>query len=600
MSQGPLSESNSPLSADQAHRLNAALADLDARQRAWLQGYLAGLDAQAPGSEASAASSASSPGEPLTVLFGSQTGNAEGVAEQAAARARERGLEVELKDMASFGKQDLKRATRLMAVVSTQGDGDPPDGALGFYELLAGRKAPRLGEDHHFAVLGLGDASYEYFCESGKVLDSRLESLGAQRLCARVDADVDYEDTASQWIESTLAAFAELAGASAPTDGGGAASAERAAATYSRSHPFQAEVLEVQPLNTEDSDKQTLHVELSLEESGLEYLPGDAVGIVPQNDPDYVDELLAALRLDGEAPLEEGRRLRDALLRDFEITTLTRPFLNQWAEISDDAELRRLLDEESRDELRDWLQGRHIIDVLERFPVEGVEAESFIRALRKLPPRLYSIASSQAAAPDEVHLTVGVVRYETHGRARNGVATTYLADRVKPGDQVPIYIDHNKHFKLPDDDSAPVVMIGPGTGVAPFRAFLQEREARDASGDNWLFFGDRRRRSDFLYQAEWLQWRKTGLLTRLDVAFSRDQQDKVYVQDRLREQAATLYEWLQAGAYLYVCGDADRMAPDVHQALLDVIREQGGHDEEAAAEYLRDLQQQKRYQRDVY
>ncbi|MCI0510181.1 sulfite reductase (NADPH) alpha subunit [Chromohalobacter marismortui] len=596
MSQGRLSESNSPLSADQARRLNDALVDLDARQRAWLQGYLAGLDAHdAP---VVAESPPSAPSEPLTVLFGSQTGNAEGVAEQAAERARARGLEVELKDMASFGKQDLKQATRLMAVVSTQGDGDPPDSALGFYELLAGRKAPRLSDDHRFAVLGLGDASYEYFCESGKVLDSRLEALGAQRLCTRVDADVDYEETATQWVDATLEAFAALAESAAPTqasDAGGTA-----AATYSRSTPFQAEVLEMQPLNTEDSDKQTLHVELSLEESGLEYQPGDAVGIVPQNDPSYVDELLAALRLDGEAPFEEGRQLRDALLNDFEVTTLTRPFLNHWAEISDDAELRRLLDEESRDELREWLQGRHIIDVLEQFPVEGLEADTFIRALRKLPPRLYSIASSQAASPDEVHLTVAVVRYETHGRVRGGVATTYLADRVSPGDQVPIYIDHNKHFKLPDDDAAPIVMIGPGTGVAPFRAFLQEREARGASGDNWLFFGDRRRRSDFLYQAEWLQWRKMGLLTRLDVAFSRDQQDKVYVQDRLRERAATLYDWLQAGAYVFVCGDAERMAPDVHQALLDVIREQGGHDEEAAAEYLRDLQQQKRYQRDVY
>ncbi|OLO12459.1 sulfite reductase [NADPH] flavoprotein, alpha-component [Chromohalobacter japonicus] len=600
MSQGRLSESNSPLSADQARRLNDALADLDARQRAWLQGYLAGLDAHDTPTAAPGAETASSPSEPLTVLFGSQTGNAEGVAEQAAERARAWGLDVELKDMASFGKQDLKQATRLMAVVSTQGDGDPPDSALGFYELLAGRKAPRLSDDHRFAVFGLGDASYEYFCESGKVLDSRLEALGAQRLCARVDADVDYEETATHWIESTLAAFAELAGASAQSDAGVVSGSGNVAVTYSRSHPFQAEVLEAQPLNTQDSDKQTLHVELSLEESGLEYSPGDAVGVVPQNDPVYVDELLAALRLDGEAPFEEGRQLRDALLNDFEVTTLTRPFLNHWAEISDDAELRRLLDEESRDELREWLQGRHIIDVLEHFPVEGLEADTFIRALRKLPPRLYSIASSQAASPDEVHLTVAVVRYETHGRARGGVATTYLADRVQPGDSVPIYIDHNKHFKLPDDDAAPIVMIGPGTGVAPFRAFLQEREARGASGDNWLFFGDRRRRSDFLYQAEWLQWRKTGLLSRLDVAFSRDQQDKVYVQDRLREQAATLYDWLQAGAYVFVCGDAERMAPDVHQALLDVIREQGEYDDEAAAEYLRDLQQQKRYQRDVY
>ncbi|WP_240613757.1 assimilatory sulfite reductase (NADPH) flavoprotein subunit [Salinicola acroporae] len=600
-----LTDTNSPLSADQARRVQQALVDLNDAQRQWLSGYLAGLGAQSAGDSPRGDSPSSSvAATALTVLYGSQTGNAEAVAELAAERARAKGFDVTLTSMAEAGKKTLKAAERLLVVVSTQGDGDPPDPALEFHELMMGRKAPKL-TGTRFAVLGLGDASYEHFCQTGKEFDARLTELGGERLRDRADCDVDYEEQAEAWIDEVLASLAgDLKGA--PLDSAAlattAAAKEGAQAqpSYSKKHPFMAEVLTRQPLNGRGSDKQTLHFELSLEDSGLDYLPGDAVGVVPQNDPAHVDELIAMLNLDAESPLDEGRVLRDALLTDFEVTTLTRPFLKQWAQWSQAPELQRLLGEEARDELREWLHGRQLIDVAEQFPVEGIDAAQFVAALRKLPPRLYSIASSQAAAADEVHLTVAVVRYETHGRARNGVTTTYLADRVEPGDRIPIYIDHNKQFKLPDDDEAPLIMIGPGTGVAPFRAFLQEREERGSGGDNWLFFGDRHFRSDFLYQAEWLKWRQQGLLTRLDVAFSRDQADKVYVQDRLREQAETLYAWLEAGAYVYVCGDAEFMAPDVHQALLDVIREQGGHGEAGADDYLRQLQQEKRYQRDIY
>jgi len=594
-----LTDTNTPLSADQAKRVQQALADLDAFQRQWLSGYLAGLNAQA--AESPVATQAPAASTALTVLHGSQTGNAEGVAELAAERAGAKGFEVELLSMADCGKKRLKTAERLLVVVSTQGDGDPPDTALEFHELTMGRKAPKV-EGLKFAVLGLGDASYEHFCQTGKEFDARLAELGGERIRERVDCDVDYEDTAERWIDEVLAVLGDDLEAPATQSASisGAVAPQQAGSQYSKKNPYLAEVLTVQPLNGRGSDKQTLHLELSLEDSGLEYLPGDAVGVVPQNDPAHIDELIETLKLDAESPLDEGRVLRDALLTDFEVTTLTRPFLQQWAEWSQAPELRRLLGEDARDELRDWLQGRQIIDVIEQFPVDGIDAAQFATALRKLPPRLYSIASSQSALPDEVHLTVAVVRYETHGRARNGVTTTYLADRVAPGDRVPIYIDHNKHFKLPDDDDAPLIMIGPGTGVAPFRAFLQEREERGAGGDNWLFFGDRHKRCDFLYQSEWLKWRQQGLLNRLDVAFSRDQAEKVYVQDRLREQAETLYAWLEAGAYVYVCGDAERMAPDVHRALHDVIREQGGHDEAGADDYLRRLQQAGRYQRDVY
>ncbi|MGQ7243148.1 assimilatory sulfite reductase (NADPH) flavoprotein subunit [Salinicola sp. V024] len=599
MAPNSLTDTNSPLSADQARRVQQALADLDASQCQWLSGYLAGLNAQAAGSPQIGDAPAPAASAALTVLYGSQTGNAEGVAELAAERARAQGFDVTLASMADAGKKTLKEVERLLVVVSTQGDGDPPDPALEFHELMMGRKAPKLA-GLSFAVLGLGDASYEHFCETGKQFDARLAELGGEAIHERTDCDVDYEETAEAWIEEVLESLSGDLATPPPTQVAATDASQGGQPRYSKKQPFLAEVLTSQPLNGRDSDKQTLHLELSLEDSGLDYLPGDAVGVVPQNDPGHVDELIEMLKFDAESPLEEGRVLRDALLTDFEVTTLTRPFLKQWAEWSRAPELQRLLGEEARDELRDWLQGRHIVDVVEQFPVEGIDAAQFSAALRKLPPRLYSIASSQSAATDEVHLTVAVVRYETHGRARNGVTTSYLADRIEPGDRVPIYIDRNKQFKLPDDDEAPLIMIGPGTGVAPFRAFLQEREERGAGGDNWLFFGDRRFRSDFLYQTEWLKWRQRGLLTRLDVAFSRDQADKVYVQDRLREQAETLYAWLEAGAYVYVCGDAEFMAPDVHQALRDVIREQGGHGEAGADDYLRQMQQDKRYQRDIY
>nr|WP_298411181.1 assimilatory sulfite reductase (NADPH) flavoprotein subunit [uncultured Halomonas sp.] len=606
MSYAPLSDTNSPLRAEQATQLNQALSNLNGEQMTWLSGYLAGLTAQgiapaAAGVETPAGSEALE----ITVLFGSQTGNAEEVAQRALARAQARGFKARLLDMAEAGKKDFKQPGNFLVVVSTQGEGDPPDTAEGFFELIDGRKAPNI-DGSRFSVLGLGDSSYEYFCYTGKHLDERFTALGGERIHDRQDCDVDYEDAAEAWIESVLDRFGELSGAgttSQPTATIGQiplTAVAESATQYSKKNPFQAEVLDSILLNGRGSDKATYHIELSLEDSGLTYEPGDALGLLPQNDPRYVDELLETLRLDAEEDLGEGRRLREALLGEFEVTTLTRPFLNHWAELSEAEELRRLLSEEARDELREWMHGRHIIDVLEHFPVTGLAAKDFLAALRKLPPRLYSIASSLEANPDEVHLTVGAVRYEAYGRQRNGVTSTYLADRIQPGDRVPVYIDHNKNFKLPTDDATPIIMVGPGTGVAPFRAFLQQREETGATSKNWLFFGDRHFRSDFLYQTEWLNWRGKGLLDRLDVAFSRDQQEKVYVQDRLRENARDVYAWLEEGAHVYVCGDGERMAADVNQALIDVVRDQGGRSDEAAADYVRDLQKAKRYQRDVY
>lgn len=606
MTNGPLLDTNSPLTADQAERVNQALVGLDAHQMTWLAGYLSGMAAgagAAPVQGAPAAAASAGAGDfTLTVLYGSQTGNAEGVAEQAAERAKARGFNTRLVDMADIAKKDFKEPGHFLIIVSTQGEGEPPDTAEGFYELIDGRKAPKL-EGSKFAVLGLGDSSYEFFCEMGKRTDKRFADLGAERIHDRVDADVDYDETAEQFIETALNAFDELKGSSQPAAGAAPAampSSGGQASQWSRKHPFQAEVLDSIQLNGRGSAKETHHIELSLEGSGLDYQPGDAVGIVPQNDPGYVDEMIDLLEFDAEHELEEGRFLRSALLQELEVTTLTRPLVKHWAELTDSAELKRLLEEDNREELKQWLYGRQIIDILRDYPIKGMTPQDFVGALRKLPPRLYSIASSPEANPDEVHLTVGIVRYEAHGRARGGVTSTWLSDRIKPGDSVPIYIDRNKNFKLPENGDTPIIMVGPGTGIAPFRAFMQQREEDGASGKNWLFFGDQHFNTDFLYQAEWLKMREQGLLTHLDVAFSRDQAEKVYVQDRLREHGQEVYEWLEQGAHFYVCGDGDRMAQDVHNTLIEIAQTHGGRDEESATAWLRDLQQSKRYQRDVY
>ncbi len=604
-----LTETNSPLSRDQAEQLSRLVADLRNDQLNWLSGYLAGLSAASaaavPAQEQ--ASPAQEPAEApeVTILVGSQTGNAEDVAQQAANRAEARGFKPHVVEMGDVKKPQLKSAHRLMVVVSTHGEGDPPDNAMELHELVGSKKAPPMKEAK-FSVLALGDTSYENFCQTGRDFDARLEALGAQRIYDRVDCDVDYEDPAAAWIESTLDAFSaelDVQPTSNVVSFGPVGGAEGEAAAYSKKNPYHASLMENLVLNARGSGKETRHFEVSVEDSGLEWEPGDSLGVLPANRSRDVDDVLAALGFSGDETVEGPRgevSLRDALTHDYEITTLTRPFIEGWAQLAGSDELQSWLSEDNRAALREWMWGRHIVDLVQGWPVSGLSAQEFIGRLRKLPPRLYSIASSYNANPDEIHLTVAAVRYETHGREREGVASTWLADRVDDETSLPVYIDKNKHFKLPDDDGAPIIMIGPGTGVAPFRAFLEEREHRGASGANWLFFGEQYMRTDFLYQREWLKWRDSGLLDRLDVAFSRDEPQKVYVQDRIRENGAAVYQWLAEGAYVYVCGDAEYMAPDVHQALIDVIAEQGGLSNDDAAAWLGQLQKDKRYQRDVY
>ena len=598
----PLDASSSPLAPDQAEQLNRLLQRLSSEQVVWVSGYLAGISA-ANEHAGHPQPHTAAPAPELTILFGSQTGNAEGIAAELAELAAERGFGARVADMGRVRKRDLKQARNLVLIASTHGEGDPPDNALELHELLNGPKAPRL-EGTRFAVLALGDASYQHFCRTGRDFDDRLEALGATRLHPRADCDVDFEEAAKAWMEAVLNAFSELlqptATTATPTAPGDARAATGPA--YSKKHPFPAAVLDNVVLNARGSDKEVRHVELSLEGSGLAYEPGDSVGVVPSNDPELVTEIIDTLALSPEESIaaDGDTTLEQALTHGYEITTLTRPVLANYAQIAESSALRRLLQDEGKTELAAFLQEHHLIDLLQEYPVRGLTAAGLVRLLRKLPPRLYSISSSYQASPDEVHLTVAAVRYRSRGRERKGVASIQLAERMMIGDTVPIYIDHNKNFKPPQSPDTPVIMVGPGTGVAPFRAFLQEREEQGADGRNWLFFGDRRLRSDFLYQAEWLNWRKRGLLTRLDVAFSRDREEKAYVQHRMRAHARDVYGWLEEGAHLYVCGDAHRMARDVHTTLIDIVAEQSGKGRDAAETYVRELQRGKRYQRDVY
>ncbi len=597
-----LDTSNSPLSDDQAEHVNRLVNVLSSEQLSWVSGYLAGRHAALAGNDPASGPAIAAERHTLTILYGSETGNAESIAEHAGELAEARGIATRVLDMADYKARELRDEHLLMVVTATHGEGDPPDPALDFHEFLHSRKAPRL-DKARFAVLALGDSSYEHYCQTGRDFEARLEAPGAERLVGRLDADVGYEGAAEHWVAAALDAFAEHVQEAPSNVVAFTGGTEREATTYDRRHPFQAEVLENLVLNGRGSMKETRHVELSLEGSGLHYEPGDVLSLMPQNREEVAAELLERFALSPEETVSAASGdmpLADALRHEYEITTLTPAFISGYAELAESGKLRELAKEGNRSELIRYLEGRDLIDVLTEFPVQGLDAKTLLGMLRRLQPREYSIASSHAANPGEVHLTVAAVRYESQGRPRHGVASTYLADVAEPGGTVPMFLRRNKNFRLPANPEAPTIMIGPGTGVAPFRSFLQEREVQGAGGRNWLFFGNPHFRTDFLYQTEWQGWLKDGVLDRMDVAFSRDGERKVYVQDRLRERGAELYRWLEEGAHVYVCGDAERMAPDVHATLQDVVREHGGRSADAAEEYVKSLQREKRYQRDVY
>lgn len=595
-----------PLPPERQQIAEQLAAGLDHDQALWLSGYFAGLaSATAPGSVTATAAASPAAKPALTVLYGTESGNSEELADQAKKLAEKEGFKVTVTNMADIAPKVLAKAERLLVIVSTWGEGDPPDAATDFHETFMGEDMVKL-PGLPFSVCALGDTSYEHFCQIGRDVDKRLAELGAERVHDRADCDVEYQPVFDEWITKALKAFprpepAQVAAApaTAAVAAGGTALPAAAPPTVDKDHPYEAEILEKIVLNGTGSAKETLHVELSLENSGLAYEPGDSLAIHPVNRAADIDAVLAATGLRANAALGD-KTLADSLRSDYDITTLSPALALKYNGVAGDKELEKLLAKDRKNELKEWIQGRQLVDLLEAYPHSGWTPESFTGILRKLAPRLYSIASSLKAHEDEVHLTIAAVRYHTHGRDRTGVCSCYVADDVGIGDKVRVHLHSNKNFRLPGSDDTPIIMVGPGTGIAPFRAFVEERSARGAKGENWLFFGDQKFSYDFLYQLEWLDHLKDGALTRLDTAFSRDQKEKIYVQHRLLEHGAEIWEWLESGASFYVCGDASRMAKDVHQALLDIVAEHGGKSEKEAKDYVTALRKEKRYQRDVY
>ncbi|SDJ02373.1 sulfite reductase (NADPH) alpha subunit [Natribacillus halophilus] len=613
----PLQVTDSPFNEEQADLLNRLIPTLTEAQKIWLSGYLASPGtmpssmayaetaavADPPAQTATLSQVESQPKtREVTILYGSETGNCQEVAETLSGKMENGNFQVTVSSLLDYKPKSLKNVDHLLVIVATHGEGDPPEPGLSFYETMNSRKAPKL-EGTQFSVLSLGDLSYEYFCQAGKDIDKRLEELGGERLHPRVDCDVDFDEAAEEWMDGVLGTLNERSENNSAEAPAPQSTQSEQSAVYSRKNPFKAELLENINISGRGSNKENRHLELSLEDSNLEFEPGDSLGIFPENDPVLVDQLIEEMHWDSEELVSvnkqgEVRSLREALMSTFEITVLTKPLMEQAAAFSANDGLRELLQNEQ--ELRDYMHGRDLLDLARDFAPWEVPATTFITILRKIPARLYSIANSYRANPDEVHLTVGTVRYETHGRDRTGVCSGQCAERAEPGEQLPVYVHRNPNFKLPEDPDTPIIMIGPGTGAAPFRAFLEEREEIEAAGKSWLFFGEQHFVSDFLYQVEWQQWLKEGVLTQMDVAFSRDTEEKVYVQHRMLEKSRDFYQWLREGAVLYVCGDEKHMASDVHDALLSIIQQEGGMSAEEADAYIEEMKLQKRYQRDVY
>ncbi len=584
-------------------------APFDADQRLWLNGYMAGLLAGknfVPANANGADNGPAAPTVPLLVLFGSQTGTAEKLARQIAKESKSRGCNSRVVDAAEHAKIDWSKENNLLVVTSTYGDGDMPDNAQAFWDWLQ-TDAPKSLSHLNFSVLALGDTNYENFCAAGKKIDARLESLGAKRIHPLADCDLDYEAKAKEWTNGALATLAPNAHAKGATDAkeieteNSSRPLRPLREEFSKSNPFPARMLTNRRLNADGSQKETRHFEISLESSGLNYEVGDALGVWPANCPELVGDILKALGCDGrEAVKISGGEipLRQALLEKLDLGRPAAELLQFFA--GSNAALRDLLAPERRDDLKKWLWGRGVIDLLLENPAVKLPAAEFAALLKPLAPRLYSIASSPKAHAGQVHLTVSIVRYESLGRARKGLASTFLADRAGGEIPVPVFIQASHGFRLPVDGSLPIIMVGPGTGVAPFRAFLHERRAAAAPGKSWLFFGEQRAAADFYYRDELEKMFSDGHLTKFCTAFSRDQAEKIYVQHRMLEHAVELWSWLQDGAHFYVCGDASRMAKDVDEALHKIIETAGGKSADDAKAYVAKLKSEKRYQRDVY
>ena len=599
-----LNAAASPLSQEQVQKLQGLVAELNPIQQAWVSGYLAANANAGALTGGVAATPAAGDAPPLTILYGSQTGNAKGVASKLKEQAESRGLTVKLVNMADYKPTALKKEKFITVVVSTYGEGEPPEDAESLHEFLTTKKAPKL-DGVKVAVIGLGDSSYEFFCQTAKDFEERFNKLGAETIFQRADLDVDYDDEAAKWIDGALDAFEPDLKAQQQASGGQVVAmpfgaAAPAASQYTKQNPFAAELSVVQKITGRDSTKDVRHVEISLEGSDITYTPGDSLGVYFLNDEALVDEVLTLTQVDASSTVKLGDEeltIRDALIEKLELTQSYPGFVEKYATATGSPDLLKLVEDKAA--MREYIEPRQIFDIIRQNPAQ-LEAQTLVDCLRKLQARLYSIASSQAEVEEEVHLTVGLVEFDAFGSEHLGGCSGYLARRAEEGCKVKVFSEHNDNFRLPANDETPIIMVGPGTGIAPFRAFLQERDAREASGKNWLFFGNPHFTQDFLYQVEIQGYLKSGLLTKVDVAFSRDQAAKVYVQDKLRKNSQEVFAWLEAGAHFYICGDANRMAKDVHQALVDIIKENSGKDDEQAEQYLKDLRSANRYQKDVY
>lgn len=599
------------LSAQQLERITSAVTDLSPVQLAWLGGYLSGLsmgkDNVIPFPQRSTAVSTTSALAPVVsaavtvktlILYGTQTGNGKKIAEQLSTGLKAQGGEVSVTSMKDYRPQQLKQEQRLVVIVSTHGNGEPPDDARAFFNFIQSARAPRL-EKLEYTVLALGDSSYDEFCQAGAVLDARFAELGAKRALERVDCDVDFAKPAKAWQEQVLVQFKPETEAANTQFATSPVAASVSEALYSTENPFKSELLNRINLTDTGSSKEVLHLEFSLDGSGIQYQPGDILAVQVHNDTALVDEVLKQGKFTGSETVkvdDNNLDLRSALTSKLELSTVTKRQLKQYAQLINHTELLAAL--EDKEALKDFLWAADWSDVLQTYP-SSLNAQALVDLLRPLQDRQYSIASSPNAHPDEVHLLVKRVTYDFNGREHLGIASNGLA-RLQAGDLSGVYIKDNPHFRLPHDPQTKLIMVGAGTGVAPFRSFLFEREAQGLSGNTWLFFGEQRFRTDFLYQTEWQGLLQSGVLERMSVAFSRDQAEKVYVQNRLLEAGAEVYQWLQTGANFYVCGDMHGMAKDVHQALLDIAVRHGGKTPEQAHDWLELLISEHRYQRDVY
>lgn len=592
MTATPLLPKNAPFSPDDIEALNKVVSRSTPQQRSWLAGFFAGFEAAQGGAAMPAA--AAKPRAPLTILYASESGNCESLALKAKKTAQKHGLDAKVFDMADADMALLAKSKNILVFAATWGEGDPPARAVDFYTALMSDAAPRL-DDARFAVLALGDTAYVQFCAVGKAIDARLEALGAKRAADRVDLDLDFAKQAVAWTDGALA---KLAPADAPASGtvvhvdftgGGGHADEDDEPAFTAESPLEAEISALTNLNGTGSSRETWHVELAFDDPRFQYQPGDAIGVLPENNPELVDQLLRATGLASDASL----LLK--IQKGYDVTTLSRAAVDNYAKLTGRADVKALLE---GDAFAKFSADRQLVDLFEAYS-EKLTAEQLLSQLRPLPGRLYSVASSIKAHPGEAHLTIGAVRWASHGKKRGGVASTYFADRRKVGSTARIYVKPNKHYRLPADGNTPIIMIGAGTGIAPYRGFIEERAELGATGKSWLFFGERNFTNDFLYQLDWQDHKASGALTNIDVAFSRDQPEKIYVQHRLWERRDELLSWIADGAHIYVCGDEKGMAKDVDATLVKIL---GGPnvDEEAGRAKLKELTKANRYQRDVY